>query len=305
MSQAQLRVATAPENVSTPVSEPYRHINVRGITGALGAEIGGVDLSQSIPPAVRSEIDRAILEYSVLVFRDQTLSPEQLAEVGKQFGELEEEPFIPKLEGHEGVYLLSGAGGARLSTQNLHWHVDHSYREVPSAGTFLYAIDVPEVGGDTMFASMYKAYDALSEPMKAIASQLTIIHDVLQYGLTAGHMSLARPEAIGRLQAMRGRFPQIEHPLVCTHPETGRKFLYVNPSWASGIKGMSPKESQALLTFFNEHSTQQVKLQCRVRWANGTVVYWDNRCVQHSPIADYTAPRIMHRVAIAGSWRPV
>jgi taurine dioxygenase len=117
-------------------------------------------------------------------------------------------------------------------------------------------------------------------------------------------MSLGRPEVIGRFAAMRQKFPQIAHPLVCTHPDTGRKFLYINPAWASGIKGMSPAESAALLSFLNAHATQQAKFQCRVHWTNGTVVFWDNRCVQHSPTADYTEPRIMHRVAIAGTWRP-
>lgn len=299
MSQPQLR-----PTLHSKFTQPYQYIRVKRLTGALGAEIAGIDLSQPIPAAQRHELDQAILDYAVLVFRDQTLSPEQLTALGRQFGEIEEEPFIPKLEGHEGVYLLSGSGGERLSTQNLHWHVDHSYRDVPSYGTFLYAVDVPEAGGDTMFASMYLAYEALSPAMQRIAEGLTVIHDVLQYGLQAGHMSLARPEAIGRLQAMRAKFPQIEHPLVCTHPETGRKFLYINPAWASGIKGMSPQESQALLAFLNTHATQQPKLHCRVHWRNGTVVFWDNRCVQHSPVADYTDPRIMHRVAIAGSWRP-
>lgn len=301
MAQTQLRIAPTPE---TSVAQAYQHLKVRRLTGALGAEISGVDLSQAIPAPIRAELDRAILDYSVLVFRDQKLSPEQLVTLGQQFGEIEEEPFIPKLEGHEGVYLLQGSGGARLSTQNLHWHVDHSYRDVPSFGTFLYAINVPEAGGDTMFACMYKAYEALSPAMQRIAEGLVVIHDVLQYGLQAGHMSLARPEFIGRLQAMRAKFPQIEHPLVCTHPDTGRKFLYINPAWASGIKGMSPQESQALLAFLNVHATQQPKLHCRVHWENGTVVFWDNRCVQHSPVADYTDQRIMHRVAIAGTWRP-
>ncbi|MBL8628629.1 MAG: TauD/TfdA family dioxygenase [Rhodospirillaceae bacterium] len=299
MAQAQLRV---PDLAAC--AAPYRILKVRRLTGALGAEIEGVDLSQHIPADVRAELDRAVLDFAVLVFRNQTLSPAALKRLGEQFGEIEEEPFIPKLEGHEGVYLLQGSGGARLSTQNLHWHVDHSYRAVPSYGTFLYAVNVPEAGGDTMFACMTKAYEALSPTMQKIADGLVVIHDVLQYGLQAGHMSLARPEFIGRLQGMRSVFPQIEHPLVCTHPDTGKKFLYINPAWASGIKGMSPQESQALLAFLNTHATQQPKLQCRVRWENGTLVFWDNRCVQHSPIADYTEQRIMHRVAIAGTWRP-
>jgi taurine dioxygenase len=299
MAQPQMRVAEAPL-----APQPYRHLSVKRLTGALGAEIGGLDLSKPIIGPARAELDRAILDFSVLVFRDQKLSPEDLIALGEQFGEIEDEPFIPKLEGKPGVYLLQGAGGTKLTTQNLHWHVDHSYREVPSYGTFLYGIDVPEAGGDTMFASMTKAYEVLSPVMQKLIDGLVVVHDVLQYPIQAGHITLNRPDSLARLQGMRSQFPQIEHPLVCTHPDTGRKFLYINPMWASSIKGMTQQESQALLNFLNAHATNQPKLQCRVKWENGTVVFWDNRCVQHSPIADYDTPRIMHRVAIAGTWRP-
>jgi len=282
---------------------PYRHISIARITGALGAEIGGVDLSQPLPPHIMAEVRQAILDYSVLVFRDQNLTPETLAAAGKQFGELEDEPFIPKLEGHEGVFKLSGSGGDRLSTQNLSWHVDHSYREVPTMGTILYGVDVPQAGGDTLFANMFLAYETLSPAWQEIAQNLTVIHDVMQYGLQSGHLSFNNPAVIGRIQGMRQRFPQIEHPLVCTHPDTGRKFLYINPAWAFGIKGMTAKESRPLIEFLNEHALQ-TRFQCRVHWRNGTAVFWDNRCVQHTPTADYNEPRIMHRVAMAGNWRP-
>jgi taurine dioxygenase len=286
-----------------PQAEIRPPIGLRRLTGALGAEISGVDLSAPLPSSQMAAIRQAFLDHSVLIFRDQALSPGALADLGRQFGELEEEPFIPKLEGHPGVYQLTGAGGARLSTQNLHWHADHTYREIPSLGTILYGVSVPEVGGDTVFANMYLAYEGLSDTLRPIVDNLVVIHDVLQYGITSGHLSSNKPEALDRLVKMRTRFPAVEHPMVCTHPETGRKFLFINPAWTIGIKGMTTAESRPLLDMLNAHATQP-KYQCRVRWDNGTAVMWDNRCLQHAAIADYAGPRHMYRVAIAGTWRP-
>jgi len=288
----------------SPLSASALPFAVKRLTGALGAEITGVDLTKPLSPESMAAVREAFLAHSVLVFRNQVLSPGALADLGRQFGELEEEPFIPKLEGFPGVYQLTGAGaGARLSTQNLHWHADHTYREIPSLGTILYGVSVPEIGGDTVFANMYLAYDGLSDVMRRIADQLTIVHDVLQYGISSGHLASNKPEALQRLVMMRTRFPAVEHPLVCTHPETGRRFLFINPAWAIGIKGMTTNEARPLLDMFNAHATQP-KYQCRVRWSDNTAVMWDNRCLQHAAIADYTGARHMYRVALAGTWRP-
>jgi taurine dioxygenase len=276
---------------------------IQGMTGALGAEIHGIDLGAPLSEGQVTSIRRALADHAVLVFRNQTIAPEGLARLGRLFGKLEEEHFIPKLDGHDGVHQLTGAVGGRLSTQNLHWHADHTYREFPSMGVLLYAVDVPQVGGDTVFANMYLAYETLSDTMRRVVDGLVVVHDVLQYGLKSGHFSLGKVEMIERLRMMRQRFPQVEHPLVCTHPDTGRRFLFINPAWAAGIKGMSDQESRPLLDFLNAHATQP-KFQCRLRWQNGTLALWDNRCLQHSGIADYTEGRLMHRVAIAGTWRP-
>jgi len=277
-------------------------MQIRPITGALGCEILGVDLSR-LDDARFSEIYQAFLDYSVIVFRDQDLSQADLAAFGQRFGKLEDEPFIPNRAEHPGVYRMTGASDGKLSTQYLDWHMDHSYQKNPSLGAILYAVDVPETGGDTLFSNNYLALEALSPAMRQFISGLTAVHDVLEYGLRSGHMSIRTAEQIRHLAKVREQRPQVEHPLVCTHPETGRKMLYINDAWACSIKELNRMESEALLAMLNRHALHD-RFKCRVRWQNKSVVMWDNRCVQHSPICDYTERRELLRVAIHSDWIP-
>lgn len=282
----------------------YQHIEVIPLTPTTGAEIRGVDLSRPLPDEVLAEMKRALREHLFIFARGQTLTPESFGGVGRRFGPLEDEPFIPKLEGHSGIHQFRGVTPGQLTVQNLRWHVDHSYRRHPSLGAALYAVDVPPSGGDTLFANMYSAYDALSEEMKRIITPLWAAHDILSYALRSGHRSMTTPEQIDQLRAMRVRFPQVEHPLVCRHPESGRPYLYVNQCWVVGIRGMSTEESRGILDFLHEHTTRP-EFQCRFHWENGTFGMWDNRCVLHSPIGDYAGRRAMHRLAIASEEEPV
>lgn len=278
-------------------------LDIRPMTGALGCEIIGVDVNNLDEPTFAA-VHQAFLDYSVVVFRDQDVTPEQFAEFGKRFGKLEDEPFVPNKTDTPGVYFFRGAGGTKkLSSQNLGWHMDHSYQKNPSLGAMLYAIDVPKAGGDTLFANSYLSYEYLSEPMKEFLEGKLGIHDVLHYGIESGHFAISSVEALERLAAMRKRFPQVEHPLICAHPETGRKMLYINKGWTTGIKGLHPKESKAILDMLKEHSLQD-RFQCRVRWYNKTLMMWDNRCVQHSPNVDYHEPRNMLRIALHSDWVP-
>ncbi|MGE0581647.1 MAG: TauD/TfdA dioxygenase family protein [Steroidobacteraceae bacterium] len=279
-------------------------MTVTPLSGALGCEVAGVDLAQ-LDDATFAQIHAAFLAHSVVVFHDQRLDEAALAAFGRRFGKLEDEPFLPLRAQTEGVYQLRGAGRneQRLSTQNLGWHVDHSYQRNPSLGAVLYAVDVPEAGGDTLFANMMLAFDGLSAPLQRFLTGLTGIHDVLHYGVSSGHHSIATQAGLERLAQARARFPQTEHPLVCTHPETGRRILYINKGWTSAVKELHPQESRALLAMLNEHALQPTH-QCRVRYRNGTVCMWDNRCVQHSPNSDYTGPRHMLRVALHSDWIP-
>jgi taurine dioxygenase len=167
----------------------------------------------------------------------------------------------------------------------------------------LYALKVPSVGGDTLFASSYESYENLSPTMQSMLEDKTGIHDVLQYGLNSGHHSTETVKAINVLAKMRESFPQTEHPLICKHPETGRKMLYINKAWTTAIKGLQKHESQALLDMLKEHSLQD-RFQCRVRWQDKSLLLWDNRCVQHSPNSDYTEERRMLRLALHSDWVP-
>ncbi len=282
----------------------YQHIEVIPLTPSTGAEIRGVDLSNAIPDEVLEEIKQALWEHLFIYFRDQDLDPDTFGNVGQRFGPLHDEPFIPKLEGHAGIHQFRGVNAAQLSVQNLRWHVDHSYAKEPTMGAALYAVDVPASGGDTLFANMYMAYDALSPAMKQVVEPLTAVHDILSYGLASGHHSLSTTEQIDMLKTMRNKFPQVEHPLVCHHPETGRPYLFVNPCWVVGIAGMTAEESAGLLGFLNDHTTKP-EFQCRFHWENGTFGMWDNRCVLHSPIGDHIGRRAMLRLAIGASEGPI
>lgn len=285
-----------PLSVSAPSDSSA--LDIKPLTGALGAEVRGVDFSHPLTDADVAAVKQALADHLVLYFPDQNLEPDHLIALAQYFGQLEKERFIPPLESHPGVHILKGISKNKLTTQNLNWHVDHSYKPQPSFGGALYAIDVPDSGGDTMFASMYAAYDSLSEKMKHYLDGLVAVHDVVAYGLRSGLFETADT----RQAIMRMPLPA-EHPLVCTHPDTGRKMLYVNQAWTTKIKDLSPHESQSILSFLFEHATQ-AEFQCRVRWQNKGLLLWDNRAVQHRGVPDYDGPRVMHRIAIAGEWTP-
>ena len=163
---------------------------------------------------------------------------------------------------------------------------------------------VPQSGGDTLFANMYSAYAALSDEMKRILEPMYAVHDILSYGLKSGHHSMQTPQQIDTLKYMREKFPQVEHPVVCRHPDTDRPYLFLNPCWVVGFRGMSTDESAGLLSYLNSHMLK-TEFQCRFHWENGTVGMWDNRCVLHSPGLDYVGPRAMLRLAIDCEHTPI
>ena len=279
-------------------------VDIRPLTGALGCEIFGIDLS-NLRDDEFAAIQQAFLDYSAVLFHEQELTQEQFAEFGKRFGKLEDEPFLPNRADVPGVYYFRGApqNAKTLSTQKLGWHADHTYQKNPSFGAMLYAIDVPEAGGDTLLASNYLSYDGLSPAMQEFLDDKWAVHDVLQYGLNSGHNSIASVESIERLAAMRKKFPPVEHPLVCKHPETGRKMLYLNQSWTVGIKGLTEEEGKPILDMLKRHSLKDI-YRCRVRYRNKSLFLWDNRAVQHSPNSDYSRHRYMWRIALHSDWEP-
>lgn len=279
-------------------------IEVRPLTGALGCEIFGVDVT-NIDDATFELIHDAFLEYQVVMFHDQEVTKEQFAEFGKRFGKLEEEPFVPTKTETPGVYYFKGAprNAGTLSSQYLGWHADHTYQKNPSLGAMLYAVDVPAAGGDTLFASNHLSYEELSPAMQEFLEDKVAVHDVLQYGLDSGHFTIKTSESLEKLAAVRKSRPPVDHPLVCKHPETGRKMLYINQAWTVSIKDLSKEESDAVLNMLKRHSLQDI-FRCRVRYRNGSLLLWDNRAVQHSPNCDYTEHRYMWRLALHSDWEP-
>jgi taurine dioxygenase len=263
----------------------------------IGAEITGIDLGNLDATSVAT-IREALAQHAVLTFPDQDLTPDHLLAFAKHFGEIENERFIPKLDDHPGVHVLRGISKTKLTTQNLIWHVDHSYKEHPLMLAALYALDVPATGGDTLFASMTAAYDALSERMKAYLEGLTAIHDVVAYGLRSGLFNTTDARA-----AIMRMPPPVEHPLVCQHPHSGRRMIFVNESWTTSICGLDPAESRAILDFLFAHATRP-EFQLRLPWKERSLCLWDNLAVQHRGIPDYDGLRLMHRVSVTGNWRP-
>ncbi len=270
-------------------------ISVMPTNPAIGAEISGIDLGQPLDEKGLGAIREALTAHGVIFFRDQDISVEAQMALGAAFGELIAHPNDPGLEAHPEVMIIhADESSKRIAGES--WHSDVSCESEPPMGSILRIHTLPPTGGDTLFASMYAAYEALSEPMKAFLAGLTAIHDGEPYY----HSVNTR---IGREDSGR-KFPSAEHPVIRTHPVSGRKVIYVNKMFTTQIAGLAKAESETLLQFLFEH-VQQPEFQCRFRWQKDSIAFWDNRCVQHMAIWDYfPAMRSGYRVTIKGD-RPI
>ncbi len=279
----------------------YEHIEVRPVSGSLGAEIHGVDLSQKLDDQTYSEIKQAWLEYLVLFFRDQDITPDQQIAFGRQFGELHIHPYIPSLEGYPEIIAL-GAGSGKKDSLRLSndWHIDLSYTNNPPLTAILRGVEVPERGGDTMFVNLYKAYDTLSDPMKEFLGDKVAYHDVTKTNRRQDLQSEGGTEGYKRSFTTT---PPTEHPIVKTHPETGKKLLYISELTTTHIKGLNQNESDAILNMLFKHIDWK-ELQCRFYWQKNSIAMWDNRAVAHYAVRDYDQPRLMHRVTVLGEVFP-
>jgi alpha-ketoglutarate-dependent taurine dioxygenase len=278
-------------------------IAVSPIAGALGAEIAGVDLSGSLSDRVIGAIRRALLDHLVVFFHDQHLTPEQQLDFGRRFGALQVHDFVEAKAGYPEILEVRKEPE---ETRNFGggWHTDVSYLERPSLGSVLYALEVPDYGGDTLFANQYLAYEALSDGMKAMLDGMIAIHSARRpYGPNAARAQDYGPSSM-RFKFSEAAEAETEHPVVRTHVESGRKALYVNRTFTLRFKDMTEEESLPLLDFLCRHAVRP-EFTCRFRWRPGSIAFWDNRCVQHNAINDYRGQRrVMHRVTIEGE-RPV
>ena len=276
---------------------PFTTIDVRELSPALGAEIHGVELSRPLEEAQFTEIRNAFHLYGVIFFRDQDLTPEQHLAFARAWGGININRFFRPVEGHPEIaevrkeaHQVNNIGGS--------WHTDHSYDEAPAMGSMLYAREVPETGGDTLFASMSRAYEALSSGMKATLGRLRAVHSSRHvYG--PGRNS-SRPDTEGRTGNPELATQQAVHPVVLAHPHTGRLGIYVNPVFTLGFEGWSEAESRPLLDYLYGHASRP-EFVCRFRWRPGSMAFWDNRATWHYAANDYPGQaRLMHRITIAG-----
>jgi taurine dioxygenase len=268
-------------------------IGVRPLTAAIGAEVSGVDLRQELPDVTVAAIRQAFLDHLVVFFRGQALTDEEHLAVALRFGPLSVPPLATRYQDRPTVTVLDQVSPKGEGADE--WHSDNTFMPNPPMGSILRAVHLPDVGGDTCFASMYAAYEALSLPLRTLVDGMTAVHDItkpMQKAIAAGHTSL-------ELSEMQARWPPVEHPVVRTHPETGRKALFVNRNSTTRLVGVTERENDVLLPLLLDH-VRSPEFQCRFHWETDSVAFWDNRCVQHYAVADYVERRVMHRVTVDG-----
>lgn len=266
-------------------------------TRAIGGLVSGIDLRKPLSPSEFDGLYRALLEYHVLFFRKQPLAPDEHVALAKRFGAIDIHAFGRHLTEQPEVGLLDQTEPKRDGANR--WHTDSTFMRNPPKLAILHAVRLPACGGDTSWASMIEAYELLSPAMKRCLDGLDAAHDItgpLRRAIAGGH-------SVGDLESVRAAWPDEFHPVVCRHPDTGRKFLYVNSNFTTYLRGMSDAESDALLAFLFDW-VRSPELQVRFQWEEDSVAIWDNRCTQHYATADYHERRIMHRVTVAGDWLP-
>jgi len=278
----------------------------RPLSGSIGAEIRGLDLSGGMDAGAVAAIRAALLEHLVLCIRDQRLTPAQFMRVAECFGEPVEYPFVKGIEGFPKIIEVSKLEHERINFGGL-WHSDTTYQRRPPMGTLLLARQLPPIGGDTLFANQYLAYETLSSGMKRMLEGLVGVNISTKAAATHTRVDRVADSGVDRgvgrgADGGAGAAEEMvrEHPAVRTHPETGRKALFVNFAHTVRFKDMSEEESAPLLDYLFRHQTRP-EFTCRLGWEPGTLTFWDNRAAQHNPINDYHGhKRVMHRITLKG-----
>jgi len=270
-------------------------IDVRPITGSIGAEISGVNLAEELSSAAIADIRQALLDHLVIFLRDQDITPAQQLAFVSRFGEPDIYPFVKGLEDYPQITPILKLPDETINFGGV-WHSDTVYQPTPPMATILYAKELPPTGGDTLFANQYQAYESLSAPLRKILDGLTAVNSAAKG--SAAHTRSSRIADAGT--GLAAEVMEAEHPVIRTHPETGRKALYVNTGHTVCFKGMTETESAPILNFLYQH---QIKPEfcCRFAWAPGSLAFWDNRCTQHYPVNDYHGhTRLLHRITLKG-----
>ncbi|MGK2900850.1 MAG: TauD/TfdA dioxygenase family protein [Burkholderiaceae bacterium] len=280
-------------------------IKIRPLSHALGAELSGVDLSKPVDAATRAEIHKAWLDHLVIVFRGQELTPERQIAFGHMFGELDDHKAVPfyRHPEHPEIYLITNKkiGGKESQTKDTGrlWHSDHSFTTRPTTATMLYCREIPPVGGTTMFANMYMAYETLSPGLRAVLDKLEAVHSLEHYTSHNPYFGVRDQAQVAKMHELS---PPVAQPVVRVHPETGRKALFVSEGQTSRFVGMSQEESNGLLQYLFAHSVKP-EFTYRHTWNVRDMLMWDNRCAMHLALADYSHEhtRHMHRLTVLGT----
>jgi len=280
---------------------------IRPLSDVMGAEVVGVDLSRPLDDADFARIHRAWLDHLLLVFRDQHMTPAQHIAFSQRLGPLEihfAKHFL--LDGHPQIYVLSNvieAGKPAGKAPTPYWHSDLSYMAVPAKASMLYGREVPEIGGDTLYSNMYLAYERLPEDVRRRIEGLSAVHNISDFALRYARMSGDSPASLSKASLeLAAHLPDVTHPLVIRHAETGRPALFVNEGFTVGVVGLPQAESDELLAYLNEHA-RRPEFVYRHTWRPFDANLWDNRCVNHSATGGFKAPmrRLMHRTTIGGT----
>lgn len=276
-------------------------IDIRPVSANTGAEIHNVDLAEPMEDRVYREIRNALNEYGVIFFRDQKLTPDQHLAFTERFGEIEFDD-TSSLGNPEGFPMIAEVRKEPEATRNVggNWHSDHSFDPIPPLGAVLLARELPPYGGDTLFASMYAAYDALSDGLKKTLEGLRAVHAKTRaYAALPPDRQVSAGEKAQVERDFAGR--EAVHPVVPRHPESGRKLLFVNPTYAVRFEGWTEKESRPLLEYLFQHATRP-EFTYRFQWREGSIAFWDNRSVWHYALNDYHGSRrLMHRICVKGT----
>ena len=286
-------------------AETESRVSVRPVVTAIGAELGGIDLSRPLTDASWRQIHDALMAHQVIFFRDQSVGKDDLVRFARRFGEPQpaSESSFGKLADYPEIDVMDyGAGKVPYVTKEM-WHTDFTGREQPTMGSVLYALEVPASGGDTIWVSLSAAYDALSARMKQYLADMKAEHQTIKAFGDDIRSNLWTDDAGRKRFEELQRLPPALHPAVRTHPVTGRKALFVNEGYTTRLIGVDRAESDAVLGYLFHH-LRTPEFQCRWRWRRGDLVVWDNRCTSHYAVADYNERRLMHRITIKGD-KPV